>query len=518
MTSVWRFLWRGVRIYYDAFILPRAKDEDSRRREFIFNIIVSTIFTILAVFGLQIVHVELVTPGYSGVGHGTFIFFLAFFSALLYLSRKGHTAIASYLLIGLYFLGNTYGLYQWGIELPAAILGYAVTILISSILISTRVGFAMTAIVSASTLFIGYVQTHGIVHPDLAWRTLPMEWNDSFENSLLYSFAMVVAWLSNREIAASLSRARKSEAALTEERNLLEVRIEDRTKELKAAELEKISQLYRFVEFGRLSSGIFHDLMNPITTLALSIEQLSEKPSSLSSEMKDQIDRAIRASKRIESFIELAKKQLDTEGERGIFALENETRDAIDLLLHKSRMAGVEIRLESPGNTLIHGNSVKFFQIASNLISNAIDSYKNVSRIPNVECRVLVLISRTDNGVEFLVTDEGCGIPEDAKKVIFAPFFSTKSKRDGMGLGLSMTKELVEKDFGGTIAVESEEGKGTTFTIHIPIDRMAEDRRRKTGGLHYENRSDKEKVPHVTAFESGTKGTFTSLASEDFKK
>ena len=79
MTSVWRFLWRGVRIYYDAFILPRAKDEDSRRREFIFNIIVSTIFTILAVFGLQIVHVELVTPGYSGVGHGTFIFFLAFF-------------------------------------------------------------------------------------------------------------------------------------------------------------------------------------------------------------------------------------------------------------------------------------------------------------------------------------------------------------------------------------------------------------------------------------------------------
>jgi signal transduction histidine kinase len=68
----------------------------------------------------------------------------------------------------------------------------------------------------------------------------------------------------------------------------------------------------------------------------------------------------------------------------------------------------------------------------------------------------------------FAVEDDGCGIPEADIKRIFDPFFSTKKKAGGTGLGLSITYGLVQ-ELGGTMAVESEVGKGTTFTIIMPL-------------------------------------------------
>jgi signal transduction histidine kinase len=469
-------LSRGVLLYYEALIRPRAEGEDARRREFIFNVIVSTILLLLVVFGLQVVHVEIAKPHYDGVRHGFILFFILFFAGILFLSRRGLTDLASYLLIGLYFFGNTYAIYRWGIELPAGILGYAVTIIVSSILVSTRFGFAMTAIAATTMISIGYGQTHAGIAAETGWRSTPMEWNDAFENAIFYLFAMVVSWLSNREIAASLKRARASEKALIEERNLLEVRIEERTKELKAAELEKASQLYRFIEFGKLSSGIFHDILNPIAAMSLSVEELSQKNGLQAPGALEQIERAMRASKRIESFIELAKKQLDAEGENGVFSLESEARDAIDLLLHKSRLAGAEVRLETSGDTLVHGNPVKFFQIAVNLISNAIDSYKEtpVGR----ERPVVVRIESQNGTIDLSVSDNGCGIDPAFHALAFQPFFTTKGKRDGMGLGLSTAKAIIERDFDGEVLVKSQTGVGSTFVVRIPKSREAKDRRR----------------------------------------
>ncbi len=75
------------------------------------------------------------------------------------------------------------------------------------------------------------------------------------------------------------------------------------------------------------------------------------------------------------------------------------------------------------------------------------------------------------SSVSVTVTDDGGGIPEDDMKRIFDPFFSTKTKKGGTGLGLSITYGLIQK-IGGKIDVESEVGKGTSFTVTLPLKNL----------------------------------------------
>lgn len=469
-------LSRGVHAFYRIALEPRSLDEDIRRRELILNVLVAAILAVVVIFFFFVTYAQTTTENYSGIQIWVFCFFIILFGALLALSRKGYRNTAAYLLAALYFAGTTYGIYAWGIELPIAALSYAAIIITASIVVGTGFGFAMAGASSIAMILLGWLQTSGTLSPDLSWRSAPLQFNDAIENSVIYAFIVIVSWLSNREIDASLRRARRSEADLKAERDSLEVRIEERTKELKAAQLDKVSQLYRFVEFGRLSSGIFHDILNPLTTMSLTVEHLNKGKAGLPTETREQIERAIRASKRIESFVEIARKQLDREGCREVFAPQSEIRDAIDLTLHKARLAGVDVRFEQPkGTVLLSGNSVKFFQVAVNLISNAIDSYAGIDRDRK---EVVASLSRGPEGTTFTVRDEGSGIDGKLREAIFEPFFTTKAKGSGLGLGLSTTKGIVEKDFDGTIGVESVPGKGSTFTVTVPPSRSAEDRRR----------------------------------------
>jgi len=95
-----------------------------------------------------------------------------------------------------------------------------------------------------------------------------------------------------------------------------------------------------------------------------------------------------------------------------------------------------------------------------NLISNAVDAFDGAGG------KILVSTLCEKDVVQVRVADNGKGIPREKKQKIFAPFFTTKGSK-GTGLGLSMTKKYIE-DMGGTIAVESEEGRGTMFTISFP--------------------------------------------------
>ena len=76
---------------------------------------------------------------------------------------------------------------------------------------------------------------------------------------------------------------------------------------------------------------------------------------------------------------------------------------------------------------------------------------------------------KTKDGITISVKDNGNGIPEKVKEKIFQPFFTTKPTGQGTGLGLSMSYDIVTKGHGGKLKVESKEGKGTTFTISLPL-------------------------------------------------
>ena len=384
------------------------------------------------------------------------------FICLLVASRRGYWKVASYLLILLYGAGSTYSLYQWGFDLPQAILGYASIIVISSVLIGTRFGLIMTGILCAITLSIGSLQAHNLINTKHYWRSQPPDTDDPIQQSAVFLLIATVTWLSNREIGRSLERARASEKSLREERDLLEVRVQRRTDELREAQAEKVAQLYRFSEFGRLATGIFHDLINPLTAVSLNVNALNVDDPKKVEETKRFVSKAVNATKRIEDLLHTAQKQISRSVEKEEFEMNTEIHEVLTLLQHKAQQAAVEIAFKSKTPVWIHGNSTRFHQIMANLISNGIDSHEQSNRSDK---KVSVSVRRDDDNICIEVSDRGVGVPNKIRGKIFEPFFSTRLNYGGSGIGLSTVKECVEQDFHGKISVRDGIEGGSTFSI-----------------------------------------------------
>jgi two-component system C4-dicarboxylate transport sensor histidine kinase DctB len=283
---------------------------------------------------------------------------------------------------------------------------------------------------------------------------------------LAFSLITGMSWLSNREMERSLQRARASEKALIQERNHLEMKVEERTKELKELQSEKIAQLYRFAEFGKLSSGMFHDLMNMLNVVVINATRLEDSPSHLP-EFKKYLHKTVTASKSIGRHIDIVRKQIAGDNSPSVFSMEKEINDAIDMLHFHAQETNVDFSFKIKDTVVISGNAIKFYHIILNILSNAVDACENNAK----QGLVSIVLELDSIGEHAVVTigDNGCGISPAVLDTIFIQFFTTKSYGKGMGLGLSQTKEIIEREFIGTIAVSSIEHEGTVFTIRIPI-------------------------------------------------
>lgn len=464
LTTLWR---QGVHCFYRWYIAPKSISEDDRRREFILNIILLGTIGLLSLLDISILFSSLKnTTSYQGTPFWIASCVVLLFVGLLILSRKGFFKIVSYLLIGIYFILTMYAVLQWSLVLPTIILGSIIIIVISSILISTRFSFLATIIIAITVITITSLQIKGIIPVHLYWKEMPLKIKDSTEISTIFLMIAAISWLSNREIENSLRRARKSENELRIERDSLEIKVEERTKELKQLQMERVSELYRFAEFGKLSSGIFHDLMNPLHAVIGSIGQLEAKQGDMVI-VKDSLEKAVRASRRMGDFLGTIKKQIKPTDLEEIFSLNRELREAVDVLQYKAREAKVSLFLRDPKELMTFGNPLKFHQIATNLISNAIDAYDGVLESENRTVRISLL--KRDADTVLKVTDHGAGISPDFMEKMFDPFETTKPAGKGMGLGLATTKKMVEKDFSGTLSVVSTPGQGSSFSVTLKL-------------------------------------------------
>lgn len=462
------FLADGIHFIFTRCIKPRSTDDDDRRHEFILNIILFGSVILLAFLDVFVL-ISSIRDGaaYDGISFFAFTLLFLAFAGLLVLSRTGNFRIATYILIAIYFFSVTYTITRWGVELPLAGFGYALTIIMASVLVSTRFSFVVTTAIAVILITAGHLQIIGTLAVDNEWKHKMIELEEPLQLAVVLMLIATMSWLSNREFEHSLRRARNSEHLLKIERNSLETKVKERTRELHDAQREKIAQLYRFAEFGKLSSGIFHDLMNSLNSVVANVSQLQVTPAALP-EIKQDIAKAVSASKRMSEFIATARKQMQTCYEERLFSLNKELRDAVDILEYRAREAHVELRVKDPREIIIHGNPLKFHQLAINLISNAIDACLDKKNVKDV---INITLTRDNRHALFRVTDYGRGIAPELKDRIFDPFFTTKGPAHGIGLGLSTTKDVVEKYFHGSITVISELDKGSSFTIIIPLTR-----------------------------------------------
>lgn len=457
---------RGIHFCYNKLIEPYSTTEDDRRHEHILNIILTGFIGLLiALLSFLIIsHIGLGSSNYE-VPITAFGFFVILFIGMLALSRKGYFKISTCLFILLYFILSTWGILQFGVELPLATLSYVVIIIISSILVSTRFSFIVATIVSITLIFLGYLQIHSVTNPDVTWKATPILLHDPIELVVFFFLIVILTWLSNREIENSLTRARKSEAELTLERDNLEIILEKRTREIKSLQAEKVAQLYRSAEFGRLSSGLFHDLMNPLNALIGNIDQMKSSPENIK-HVETYIEKSVTASRRMGTFLESIRKQINRHALLELFSCDNEITEVVEILTYRAREAGVTLVIDHLDTIELLGNPLKFHQIAINLIANAIDAYKNTTSATRA---VAISLTKSSHDLVFKVEDFGSGIPKDLLVTIFDPFFTTKDPHHGTGLGLSTTKTIVEQDFKGTIQVISIPNNGSIFTVTIPL-------------------------------------------------
>lgn len=464
LSSVATMFDRGVRFLYRSLIQPKKFDEDLKRKEFILNIILTGTIVLAAASNLSVLYGLLTQP----VNLLLFIplLLLATFVGLLALSRKGQVELASYILVSLYFLASTYLILYWGADLPQAILTYALVIIMSGILINSRFGVVAALCVIGSLLVVSWLQVHELITPSSYWKNGMFGMNDSVIVVMTYLVVTLISWLYNYEIEKTLQRARQSEFELKQERDLLEIKIEERTKELQKMELQKIYELSQFAEFGRLALGFFHDLINPLNTLLFNIIILKNTPGTRFSVIADAIDKSFEATKRMEEFMLKIKKQMQREQGEEIFFLENEIKEVILLLNYKIQEACVEVKFNNSESIQFYGSPLRFRQLVINLIGNAIESYMPVHAVKNQK-EVIINLQKIGNNIKLEVTDFGVGIPAASRTAIFKPFYTTKSSQ-GIGIGLSTVKNIVENELRGQIEVKENSGSGSIFTVIWP--------------------------------------------------
>jgi signal transduction histidine kinase len=472
----------GIHRWYRRWIEPRSVDEDLRRRELIFNIlIIGTLFLLILLYIVLVVDYfhDIHDPkGYVGISPLIFPFIIAAFASLYVLSRRGRVNLAAYSFVIIYAVFTTYTAATWGIDIPIALISFAFVVILASILVNSRFAIILTGVVSMLLAVLGYYQS--TYHPEmsLAWRSISLGSADGLDFGLIILGIGFVSWLSNREIARSLRRARKSEAELVEEKSLLEVRVEERTCELQQAQMEKAAELYRFAEFGKLATGLFHDFINAFNGVLLDVGQFERLRQGLQSGddvsgiMHEYLADALEGSKRMDRFVGVLRKQIAGGESMGMFSLNDTLRDAAYLMSYKANVARVTFRFAIPEEQIVcYGNELALSHVISNLIVNAIDAYDGVvSRIVPVAAKIVTLsLSEQDGRAIITIADHGMGIPAHIIGRIFEPFFTTKRNGKGMGIGLALAKKYVEDDFGGTIECTTDPGSGSRFCISIPI-------------------------------------------------
>lgn len=227
-----------------------------------------------------------------------------------------------------------------------------------------------------------------------------------------------------------------------------------------------LSQSEKQTAWREMAKQVAHEIKNPLTPMKLSIQQLQRTLPSIDPESRKRIERALNSlteqidtiSEITNSFSEFAKMPVPRSE---IFDLSEIVKKTAFIYAQNNN---TEITLESPEEAInVKSDRQLINRVVTNLIINGIQSVPP-GRLPKIG--VKVYRNEEEKYAVIEVKDNGSGIPEDVRKKVFIPNFSTKV--GGSGLGLAMAKRGIEHS-GGNIWFETEEGNGTTFYVDLPL-------------------------------------------------
>jgi len=240
----------------------------------------------------------------------------------------------------------------------------------------------------------------------------------------------------------------------------------------KALSDDLVIQSSKMAALGKMAAGIAHEINNPLAVIGekagwvkdlLRKEDISQSPNfqefaDAMNKIEYHINRAKKVTHRLLGFarrMEPVMEKVD---------LNQILRESVDFLENEARYRNINFQMDfAPDLPTTVSDSSQLQQVFLNILNNAIDAIGKDGQIV-----IKTGYSSQTQRLATEIADNGPGIPKDMVNKIFDPFFTTKEVGKGTGLGLSITYSIVEK-LGGRIMVASEEGKGTTFTIYLPV-------------------------------------------------
>ena len=235
---------------------------------------------------------------------------------------------------------------------------------------------------------------------------------------------------------------------------------------------EQIVQTEKLASLGKLAATIAHEINNPLAAVLTYIRLMIKlvDRNRFSRERLEDISRYLATMESETARCgEIVKNLLDFSRQSKITIKSSSITDIIDktlfLIAHDLEIKGIQLRKSiEPNLPKVQCDFQQIQQALLNLMYNASDAMLDSGTLTVTASRK----AGTERFLDVMVSDTGCGITEEDKEKIFDPFFTTKAEGKGVGLGLSVVYGIITRH-NGTIEVESEPGKGSTFKVRLPL-------------------------------------------------
>jgi two-component system NtrC family sensor kinase len=243
----------------------------------------------------------------------------------------------------------------------------------------------------------------------------------------------------------------------------LEKKVEERTKEL--AEMQAhLFEAEKLASLGKLAAGVAHEINNPLGSILIYSHLLLEdadKKSPHYENLKKVVKETSRCKDIVKSLLEFARPK---EPEMSLININEIVETSLSIMVRQALFQNIRLKkmYASPLPKIV-ADSAQLQQVFTNIILNAAEAMNG-----NGVLTLSSSLSEEGSYIEVKFSDTGPGIKEEDKKRLFEPFFSTKEVGKGTGLGLAISYSIIQKH-QGTIEVKSEAGKGSTFTVKLPV-------------------------------------------------
>jgi len=290
-------------------------------------------------------------------------------------------------------------------------------------------------------------------------RTFYSPYADPLVRPLLFALFTALLGVLTAMLIDGVEKEEKAHAEL----NIAHQELSTYVHQLKESQ-EQLIQAEKLTSLGQMAASIAHEINNPLAGVLVYTQLLAKKVAGDTLKAEEALDylskmesEVSRCSRIIRNLLDFARQ---TEPMLRLVDINQVIERVLSMVGHQAQLQNVEVVKEfSPSLPKVMADFDQLQQIFTNLILNAIQAMPDGGKLT-------LRSSAVDGELRIDVQDTGCGISKEDMGKLFTPFFTTKAKGKGVGLGLAVAHGIIERH-KGRIKVQSEVGKGTTFSVYL---------------------------------------------------